>query len=609
MTSAASSQPTTSGTGTAPASPSQRSPRASASKPPGPRTLRAARIPARSRQPALAGDLGEDHAAVGPSSRAVVAHAVLAAESAAAAHSGAGSRSSRILGVEAGQARVRHGQHPVRPAGRSAASRADPPGPGRPAAAGRRPARTPPGRRYKGRGPPGRARQRRPGRVEGQEQHDPLRGLRVRGHAPQPRQVARVHGQPPGHSGRTRTARTAAPGARCRRSRAGKARPGPPGPSASPRCQSPVPALSTSTLPVRPARSSSARSTTSAMGDRQMLPRQTRQTRYVPDAMSRCRRGHRRVIVSGHGTSMPDAVNCGAACHDGGMPAANVYRKLSFWHDTVPGTLEPGEPLPGDLEADVAIAGAGYTGLWTAYYLSRADPGPEDRGLRARHRRVRRVGPQRRLVLGAVPRVAGQAGADGGPGRGDRACTGPCRRRWTRWAGWPRPRASTATGPRAGPCSSPARPASWSGPPRRSPRPGRSGSARRTCGCCRPAEASALAGASDVLGGTFTPHCAAIHPARLVRGLAEAVRRRGVSRVRAHAGAADRARAARDGGRDRAGPLRDPRDRGLHRAAARPAPGGGAGVLADDRDGPAARVASGTRSAWPAGRRSATCGT
>jgi glycine/D-amino acid oxidase-like deaminating enzyme len=32
-----------------------------------------------------------------------------------------------------------------------------------------------------------------------------------------------------------------------------------------------------------------------------------------------------------------------------------------------------------------------------------------------------------------------------------------------------------------------------------------------------------------VLGGTYTPHCAAIHPERLVRGLAEVVSRRGVS--------------------------------------------------------------------------------
>ncbi|MEZ5193205.1 MAG: FAD-dependent oxidoreductase [Nocardioides sp.] len=28
----------------------------------------------------------------------------------------------------------------------------------------------------------------------------------------------------------------------------------------------------------------------------------------------------------------------------------------------------------GDLEADVAIVGAGFTGLWTAYYLAEADP-------------------------------------------------------------------------------------------------------------------------------------------------------------------------------------------------------------------------------------------
>jgi glycine/D-amino acid oxidase-like deaminating enzyme len=31
-------------------------------------------------------------------------------------------------------------------------------------------------------------------------------------------------------------------------------------------------------------------------------------------------------------------------------------------------------PLPGPLEVDVAIVGAGYTGLWTAYYLKRAQP-------------------------------------------------------------------------------------------------------------------------------------------------------------------------------------------------------------------------------------------
>lgn len=42
-------------------------------------------------------------------------------------------------------------------------------------------------------------------------------------------------------------------------------------------------------------------------------------------------------------------------------------------------------------------------------------------------------------------------------------------------------------------------------------------------------EARAILGAGDVLGGTFTPHCAAVHPARLVRGLARVVEAAGVT--------------------------------------------------------------------------------
>jgi glycine/D-amino acid oxidase-like deaminating enzyme len=43
------------------------------------------------------------------------------------------------------------------------------------------------------------------------------------------------------------------------------------------------------------------------------------------------------------------------------------------------------------------------------------------------------------------------------------------------------------------------------------------------------AEAGAVCGATGVLGGVYSPHCAALHPARLVRGLAAAVRRLGGS--------------------------------------------------------------------------------
>jgi glycine/D-amino acid oxidase-like deaminating enzyme len=36
--------------------------------------------------------------------------------------------------------------------------------------------------------------------------------------------------------------------------------------------------------------------------------------------------------------------------------------------------IEPTAPLSQDIDADVAIVGAGFTGLWTAYYLKRARP-------------------------------------------------------------------------------------------------------------------------------------------------------------------------------------------------------------------------------------------
>ncbi|HTN80054.1 MAG TPA: FAD-binding oxidoreductase, partial [Acidimicrobiales bacterium] len=55
------------------------------------------------------------------------------------------------------------------------------------------------------------------------------------------------------------------------------------------------------------------------------------------------------------------------------MPGPS-YASRSLWLDTVPGSLDPRPSLPGDLQCDIAIVGAGYTGLWTAYYLHRADP-------------------------------------------------------------------------------------------------------------------------------------------------------------------------------------------------------------------------------------------
>jgi glycine/D-amino acid oxidase-like deaminating enzyme len=47
---------------------------------------------------------------------------------------------------------------------------------------------------------------------------------------------------------------------------------------------------------------------------------------------------------------------------------------VSYWLETSGDDLTPRAPLDGTTEADVAILGAGMTGLWTAFYLRRADP-------------------------------------------------------------------------------------------------------------------------------------------------------------------------------------------------------------------------------------------
>jgi glycine/D-amino acid oxidase-like deaminating enzyme len=50
------------------------------------------------------------------------------------------------------------------------------------------------------------------------------------------------------------------------------------------------------------------------------------------------------------------------------------YRRYSYWLETVEDDLTPRLPLSGSQTVDVAILGAGLTGLWTAYYLLQHDP-------------------------------------------------------------------------------------------------------------------------------------------------------------------------------------------------------------------------------------------
>lgn len=210
------------------------------------------------------------------------------------------------------------------------------------------------------------------------------------------------------------------------------------------------------------------------------------------------------------------------------MAATVDYRKLSFWHDTVPGTLAPGDPLAGDLDADVAIVGAGFTGLWTAYYLSRADPGlrivvceQEIAGFGASGRNGGWCSALFPASLGKLQRMAGRNAAtamyramqETVDEVGRVAAEEGIDCHWAK-GGTVELARSAAQLERARQEVGEAR---------------EFGFGEDDLRLLTAAQASDLAGATGVLGGTFTPHCAAIHPARLASGLAGVVRRQGVS--------------------------------------------------------------------------------
>jgi predicted NAD/FAD-dependent oxidoreductase len=48
---------------------------------------------------------------------------------------------------------------------------------------------------------------------------------------------------------------------------------------------------------------------------------------------------------------------------------------VSFWYADIGLPQTRRAALDGDATADVCIIGAGYTGLWTAWYLKQANPG------------------------------------------------------------------------------------------------------------------------------------------------------------------------------------------------------------------------------------------
>jgi glycine/D-amino acid oxidase-like deaminating enzyme len=204
------------------------------------------------------------------------------------------------------------------------------------------------------------------------------------------------------------------------------------------------------------------------------------------------------------------------------------YRALSLWHDTTPDDWAPRPALPGDRDVDVAIVGGGFTGLWTALYLTRTDPS---------------------LRIAVLEREVAGFGASGRNGGWCSALVPTSLSVLARAGGRQRAvalqRAMHATVDEVGAAAAlegidchfhKGGTVSVARTPMQLERARAEVEAARGWGfgeadlrLLEAAEAHARLGATDVLGATFTPHCAAIHPARLVRGLAAAVERRGVA--------------------------------------------------------------------------------
>jgi glycine/D-amino acid oxidase-like deaminating enzyme len=204
-----------------------------------------------------------------------------------------------------------------------------------------------------------------------------------------------------------------------------------------------------------------------------------------------------------------------------------VTPPISYWHDSLePGdTLTPRAALPGNRKTDVVIVGAGFGGLWMAYYLLKADPSrqvvvieAETAGFGASGRNGGWCVPEAGASLDVLDK-------DGGKGAGAalqremfRAVdeVGEVARRENIDCGY-------AKGGALWLASDTAQLGRLTDRIKVMKRHGLDAE----YDLLSPAATIAKVNATGMYGSIFTPHAAALHPARLARGLARAVERMG----------------------------------------------------------------------------------
>jgi glycine/D-amino acid oxidase-like deaminating enzyme len=203
------------------------------------------------------------------------------------------------------------------------------------------------------------------------------------------------------------------------------------------------------------------------------------------------------------------------------------YRELSYWFDSLPEPVRRRPGLDTDLEVDVAIVGAGYTGLWTAYYLAKSDPSlsvvvleRETAGFGASGRNGGWCSAMFAASPAKIVRAYGAAAEE---------ALRKALERTVDEVGAVAAEEGIDCQYRKGGTVMLARNAAQLQRAREEVEEARSlGVGEADLRLLSPSEARELVGATQILGGTYTPHCASIHPARLVRGLAEVVEGLGV---------------------------------------------------------------------------------
>jgi glycine/D-amino acid oxidase-like deaminating enzyme len=203
------------------------------------------------------------------------------------------------------------------------------------------------------------------------------------------------------------------------------------------------------------------------------------------------------------------------------------WRGRSLWLDTLGEPIVPHPALEGSVDCDVAVVGGGFVGLWTAYSLIRADPSLRVVLVEAEIAGYGAAGRNAGFVSAGIAGEARVYGRNGGAGaviRAERAMIDAVDEVARVVAeeeidcGWVKGGSLRVATSR---------------PQLQRIRGGLE--ARRARGILEedmwlvgPEEIAERVRIDGVLGGAFTPHCARVHPGRLVRGLARACARRGV---------------------------------------------------------------------------------